>query len=187
MHPDLSDTESQMLILDQHATDEVLKLITDVVPGRITEYEFLIDYRLFGLLFVAPLKGHICTDERVEKHSKAPNVSLEVTRLVLKNLRGHVTECPCLLPDIIVLFRRKFAGEAKVADSDLGLRHGTTDEDIEVFQVSVHDTILMHISHTAHQLYEHSTGLILGEARLTPPAQVTEEVATFRQLRHDVG
>ena len=130
--------------------DEVLKLIADVLPYWVFECQLLIDYGLSGFFFVISLKGHTCAYERVKQHSEAPNVSLEVTRLVLNNLRSHVAKSSCLLLDIIILFRRKFDGEAKVADSDLWFGHCTTDEDIEMLQVSVHNTILMHISHTAH-------------------------------------
>ena len=74
--------------------DEVLKLITDVLPYWVFECQFLINYGLSGFFFVISLEGHTCTYERVKQHSEAPNVSLEVTRLVLYNLRGHVAESP---------------------------------------------------------------------------------------------
>ena len=111
-------------------------------------------------------------DEGVEDDSEGPNVGLEVTLLVLDNLRGHEADSTGDLLNALIL--TKLASEAEIANLNFWRSGRVTEENIQMLQVAVDDASLVNDSDTLGDLEDNVAGLLLWESVSFLAAQVVE-------------
>ena len=121
---------------------------------------------------VAARKRDTRADERVEDDPEGPNVGLEVTWLVLDNLRGHEADGTGDLLNALVL--TKLASEAEIANLNFWRSGRVTEENIQMLQVAVDDASLVNDSDTLGDLEDNVAGLLLWESVSFLTAQVVE-------------
>ena len=79
---DLLNCHSSILILLQHALYQRLTLITFRFPNWKIKTKWLVNYIISSLGPIGAAEGCLAGQQREEDHAKAPDVGLEVTRLV---------------------------------------------------------------------------------------------------------
>mmetsp|Transcript_148638 Transcript_148638/g.270521 ORF Transcript_148638/g.270521 Transcript_148638/m.270521 type:complete len:280 (+) Transcript_148638:624-1463(+) len=118
----------------------------------------------------------------VKYHSKAPDISFEVVRVVLTQLRRHTVRSANLRRCTELCSRQHFR-DAKVPK----LRDTTTgQEDVLTLHITMHYTLLMDVSQGKRKLSEdgHCLPLVVLAARLTSARDCSSQVASICIL-HD--
>lgn len=107
---------------------------------------------------------HICCLERnssvkhsIEYYSSAPDIRLEAfIALTSEDFRGNVCWSTTLLSLVRVSILNNLA-DSKIADLDISFR---SKQNVVEFDVSVQDTLRVHILKTKNDLTEHKLGII---------------------------
>ena len=142
------------------------------LPNWAVKWKALIDNVVGSRAAVMARKRDTRADEGVEDDSEGPNVGLEVTLLVLDNLRGHEADSTGDLLNALIL--TKLASEAEIANLNFWRSGRVAEENIQMLQVAVDNASLVNISDTLGDLEENVAGLLLWESVSMLTAQVVE-------------
>ena len=98
---------------------------------------------LLDFLYRRTLERHLASEVLIENASEAPNIALEVTRLLTNNLRCLVPYCARVLYEALVVL--EIACQTKVSNFDLWGLALTAQQDVLVLDVAVHNTFLVDV------------------------------------------
>mmetsp|Transcript_53227 Transcript_53227/g.84892 ORF Transcript_53227/g.84892 Transcript_53227/m.84892 type:complete len:201 (-) Transcript_53227:185-787(-) len=133
---------------------------------------------------VVPGEGRGTAQQNVHDDANAPNVA-QLVVTTSQHLRSHVVRSACLgggkLP------RAEAFGEAEVDQLQIGLLNGSAtlcQQPVFRFQITVHDTIDVHVIHRPQHLLHTIGGHLFGE--LAIGHNPVKELSARAQLQHQV-
>ena len=143
MSYDIGDVVPCILISAEHVPEEVYALSTYCLPDWLFKSQFFVTYAVLNLLNCRTFERHLARELLVKNAAKAPNIALEVARLLKNNLRRLVANCPSFLYEALIVF--EVTRQTKVCNFDFWSLVCTAQEDVLVLYVTVHDIFLVDV------------------------------------------